>query len=351
MDMRILFVDFPSESLLRQLRRYKCETASLLRDESVERLGKTGFSRFLSHFSAQCDIIYYTKFVSRNLEDFPPQISGIKCNSILGLHSPTIIAHPNRAIYKLYNLVNSARLVAHKFIGAFDALHSLNSSDHLMLSKMGFRTFLIPMGFDDDLFRPGEKSREEFRVLFTGSLYHKGADMAAKIAYILGRTHSDIRFFFLNGAQRTYMDSAPEYGQFLAESFPASTVALGHLDKRDFAHLLGQMHLLLFPSKWEASPRVVVEALGCGCPVVCFDIAGPPRGLIRHSEIGYVARPFDLGELTRGVLRFYDLWRNRCDAYTELSEKCRQRSYPFSWKNLAPRYLDMFRLVADEANS
>ncbi|MCJ7768187.1 glycosyltransferase family 4 protein [Candidatus Bathyarchaeota archaeon] len=307
----------------------------------------------MSQLSVNCDIIYYTKFVSRGLEDFPPYVSGIKCKSILGFHTPTLVAHPDRTIYKLYNLVSSARLAMHKTIGVFDAFHSLNSSDHLMLSKMGFRTFLIPIGFDDDLFMPGEKTREEFRVLFTGSLYHKGVDVAAKIAYVLGRRHRDMRFLFVNGAERTYMDSALEYKEFLAKSLPASTVALEHVDEREFAQLLGRTHLLLFPSRWEASPRIVVEALGCGCPVVCFDIAGPPRRLIRNSGIGYVARPFDVNELTRGLLGFYHLWKNRFDAYVELSERCRRLSHLFSWKNLAPKYLDMFRIVSglDDASS
>lgn len=346
MRMRILFVDFPSESLLRELRRYNCETANLLRDESVEQLSTAQFSHLLSRVSADCDIVYYTKFVSRGLEDFPPYVSGIKCKSILGFHAPTLVPHPDRTLYKLYNLISLARLVIHKSVGVFDAFHSLNRFDHATLSAMGFRTFLIPMGFDEDLFRPCEKSQEEFRVVFTGSLYHKGADIAAKLAHALGRKHNDIRFLFVNGAKRAFMDNALDYREFLAKSSAGNIETMDLVDQEQFAQLLGHSHLLLFPSRWESFGRVTVEALGCGCPVVCFDIAGPPRKLITNSEIGCVAEPFNVNELTRGVLRFYNLWRNRFDAYMELNERCRQLSLMFSWKNLAPKYLEMFKIVS-----
>ena len=345
--MRVLFVDFPSESqsLLHELRGYGCETANLPRDDGVQRLGRTGFGHLLSNLSAKCDVIYYTKFVSRGFEDFPPYVSGIKCRSILGFHTPVLIAHPDRSIYKLYNLIGSARLAMHKSLRVFDAFHSLNTQDQAILSMMGFRTFLIPNGFDEVLFRPREKGHEEFTVIFTGSLYHKGADIAARIAYALTRRHGDIRFLFVDGAKRTYMDNAVDYRQFFSESSTASVAAMDYINRHEFAASLGRSHLLLFPSKWEASPKIVLEALGCGCPVVCFDIPGPPCRLISSQGTGYVAKPFDVNELARGILTFYNLWKNRFDDYVELSHRCHKVSLMFSWKRLARRYLEMFELV------
>jgi glycosyltransferase involved in cell wall biosynthesis len=202
------------------------------------------------------------------------------------------------------------------------------------------------MGFDEDLFRPRDKSQEQFRVLFTGFYYHKGADLAAKVARALGRTHRNISFIFVDGARKTDADNALSYKNYLSERSADNTLIFDQMDEEKFAELLGQAHLLLFPSRWESFGRVVVEALGSGCPVNCFDIMGPPCSLIRSSGTGYVARAFDPNELAYGILKFYDLWKSRFDEYLELSEKCRRLSLRFSWKRLAPMYLRMFEAVA-----
>jgi glycosyltransferase involved in cell wall biosynthesis len=209
----------------------------------------------------------------------------------------------------------------------------------------GLRSYLVPMGYDETLFTPCEKSREEFRVVFTGSLYHKGVDIASKLAYILARKYPDMRFVFLNGAKKSYMDSALEYKEYLSKSLAGKVATLSELEQGEFAQLLGQAHLLMFPSKWESFGRVVIEALGAGCPVACFDIAGPPCSLIRDSRVGYVARPFDAIDLAGGIITFYNLWKNRFDDYLQVSRRCRDVSLKYSWKELAVKYFEMFRSV------
>ena len=43
-----------------------------------------------------------------------------------------------------------------------------------------------------------------------------------------------------------------------------------------------------------------MESLACGTPCVAFDIGGMPD-MIEHQQNGYLARPFDIDELAKGI--------------------------------------------------
>jgi glycosyltransferase involved in cell wall biosynthesis len=43
-----------------------------------------------------------------------------------------------------------------------------------------------------------------------------------------------------------------------------------------------------------------MESLACGTPCVAFDIGGMPD-MIDHKKNGYLAKPFDIDDLARGI--------------------------------------------------
>jgi len=80
------------------------------------------------------------------------------------------------------------------------------------------------------------------------------------------------------------------------------------------AHYLGYLHddlslavvysaadLVVAPSTEDNLPNVVVEALSCGTPCVAFDIGGM-HDLIDHQGNGYLAKPFEVEDLARGMV-------------------------------------------------
>ncbi len=54
------------------------------------------------------------------------------------------------------------------------------------------------------------------------------------------------------------------------------------------------------PSKEDNLPNTIVEALACGTPCVAFHIGGMPD-MIEHKRNGYLAKPFESGDLARGI--------------------------------------------------
>jgi len=54
------------------------------------------------------------------------------------------------------------------------------------------------------------------------------------------------------------------------------------------------------PSRMDAFGKTIVEAMACGCPVVCFDATGP-RDIVVHQVTGYKAAPFESSDLGAGI--------------------------------------------------
>lgn len=78
-------------------------------------------------------------------------------------------------------------------------------------------------------------------------------------------------------------------------------------------HYLGRIHddvtlkiiycsasVMVVPSLQENLANTIMESLACGTPVVAFDIGGN-SDMIEHLHNGYLANPFDIMDLTRGI--------------------------------------------------
>jgi glycosyltransferase involved in cell wall biosynthesis len=77
--------------------------------------------------------------------------------------------------------------------------------------------------------------------------------------------------------------------------------ALGTLtDDISMAILYAAADVLVAPSIQDNLPNVVMEALACGTPCVAFDIGGLPD-LIEHQKTGYLAQPYNIEDLARGI--------------------------------------------------
>lgn len=63
--------------------------------------------------------------------------------------------------------------------------------------------------------------------------------------------------------------------------------------------------LLLFPTRADNLPLVIMESLACGTPVVSFQTGGVPD-MVRPGETGYLARPEDTSDFCNGVIELLE---------------------------------------------
>ena len=106
-------------------------------------------------------------------------------------------------------------------------------------------------------------------------------------------------------------------------SWPAST----RFEVRSFGlvrdetllqHIYSAADVFVLPSRMDAFPKMPVESMACGTPVVCFGSVGT-ADVIDHKLNGYVSNSFDPADLAKGID-----WAISLDprSYREASQRC-----------------------------
>ncbi len=91
----------------------------------------------------------------------------------------------------------------------------------------------------------------------------------------------------------------------------------------------------------------LIKAIACGTPCVAFNTCGIPD-LIEHQQNGYLALPFDMEDLAKGIA--WVLEDN--ERYVQLSDRARQKAeHEFTLELQALRYLDLFRQLSNKINT
>jgi glycosyltransferase involved in cell wall biosynthesis len=100
--------------------------------------------------------------------------------------------------------------------------------------------------------------------------------------------------------------------------------ALSEVPARDFARLLSQCDVCVYPSTTDTFGLVLLEALSCGVPVAAYDVQGP-RDIITHGKDGYLS-----DDLKEAALKCLEL--SRAD--------CRDKALRYSWDSCTDAFVE-----------
>jgi glycosyltransferase involved in cell wall biosynthesis len=162
------------------------------------------------------------------------------------------------------------------------------------------RLRLIANGLDAGRFVPGEPRRTIRHIVMVANLRaEKGHDtLLAAAPRILAR-YPDASFTFVGDGPRR-------------EALETLTRALGVTERvrfvgerRDVASILARHDLFVLPSRSEAFPNALIEAMATGLPVVATDVGGIPE-VVRSGVNGQLVPPDDIGALADAVLALMD---------------------------------------------
>lgn len=96
--------------------------------------------------------------------------------------------------------------------------------------------------------------------------------------------------------------------------------------------------VFVLPSTQENLANTIMESLSCGTPCVAFNIGGMPD-LINHQENGYLAQPYEIEDLAKGIV-----WVLENESrYIKLSQGARGKvEQSFTSRLQASRYSQLF---------
>lgn len=165
-------------------------------------------------------------------------------------------------------------------------------------------------------------SNNPLKIIYVGYLrYAKGIDTLIEVIKRLEERHFNYQFHIVGDG-----DMYSTLHQLVDDLKIDNHICLyGHIDNRDrLLSLLRSSDLFFFPSLSEGSPRVVIEAMSQGCPVLSTPVGSLPGCFVENKEILFF--PFKDAEIaTNKILEVSGnmgmLTQLRDSAYRKVSER------------------------------
>ncbi len=144
-----------------------------------------------------------------------------------------------------------------------------------------------------------DESRKESILLSVGKL-HPQKDFPTLIRafaalHLNYPQHRDSRLLILGtGKQYKYlMKLARDLGV-------ADSIDLPGYTDNPYSYM-ARSSVFILPSIYEGFGNVIVEALGCGCPVVATTAPGGPAEILNYGEFGWLVEPGDVAGMTEAI--------------------------------------------------
>jgi len=195
------------------------------------------------------------------------------------------------------------------------------------------RRRIIQNGYDEELFKPKDITREEvlerfniskipeYIVFFAGKLAHfKGVDILLKAAKIYGNQLNE-RVMTLIAGNGVLYDELVKLKNSLGLK---NTFFLGHINQAQLVDLYNIADVSTVPSRSEPFGLVAIEALACGTPVVGTNQGGLPDFI--KEDVGTLVEVEDDIALAGAIIN--ELTRKD-------KEERRKRAYEYAFNNFS----------------
>lgn len=209
---------------------------------------------------------------------------------------------------------------------------------------------VIPNGVDVDVFSPGNSPKEYYRKLlglsasnvgiFVASMErwhaYKGVDFLIEALYQLDDV--DLQFMFIGDGElrQHYEDKSAELIQKGRVKF------FGKVDQNTLVQCYRAADFLVLPSisRMECFGIVLIEAMGCGLPVITTNIPGP-SDVVEVGLNGFKVEPKDPSALSKTIRLILN--EEQLRYMSSLSRKLAIEKY--RWENVANAYLNEYNLL------
>jgi len=201
----------------------------------------------------------------------------------------------------------------------------------------------IPLGLDTDKYKPHNRhfAREALNLPQDKHLVLFGA---------IGGTSDRRKGFHLLQPALQRLSNSGWKDQIelviFGSSQPEQAIDLGFIthyvgrlnDDLSLALVYSSADVMVVPSVQEAFGQTASEAISCGTPVVAFNATGI-KDVIDHQQTGYLATPFEVEDLAKGIAWVLEDQERYCQLQFQSREKGLR---DFASKTQAVRYLPLY---------
>lgn len=167
-----------------------------------------------------------------------------------------------------------------KQIGKLDGVTALQEDQKKEIQRifgiLDEKIAVVGAGYNQNIFCKGDRAEQDFyQLVFAGKVSEKKGVFSLLRALERLPYASDKLVLKIAGGY----GNESEYQEILelAENCKYPVEFLGVLNQSELAEVLRQSDVFVLPSFFEGLPLVTMEAMACGCKVVCSEIAGLPK--------------------------------------------------------------------------
>lgn len=140
------------------------------------------------------------------------------------------------------------------------------------------KIFVLPNNVDTDLFKPATVEKKPRSLLFIGRI-EKEKNLESLIRALAGlESELDI---IGGGSQAGSIKK-------LAEELKVKVNFLGRIPNDNLPAIINNHEIFILPSLYEGNPKVLLEAMACGVPVVGTNVRGI-NTIVKHGENGFLS--------------------------------------------------------------
>jgi len=267
------------------------------------------------------------------------------------LHRPTLLTCHGADVFSLRG---KAASLAKRI--ALASARAVTVVSHAMIAPLATLSPAVvprvqPMGVDlTDAFTPGEGARDIGHLLFVGRLVEKkGLDVLLRAMPAVVARHPNARLTIVGHGPLDAMLRAEVVGKNLS----THVYFAGPLPQEQLVPLYRSASLFVSPFRTTASGDqeglglVMVEALGCGCPVVASDLPAT-RDILLGTPGCVMVTPDDAGQLADALVATLDAPASAQQAALAGARLMRER---FDWSAVACGYGDLLEDLAGGGRS
>lgn len=181
------------------------------------------------------------------------------------------------------------------------------------------------------------KEKDTFDLLWVGKLdFRKQLSLAIRTLAKLN--NPNIRLHIVGGGDSSIYKS-------LSKDLNVSHQCIWHgtVSHDEVQRIMQDSDILFFTSVAEGTPHVVLEAIGNGLPIVCFDVCG--HGDSVNEKVGIKIPLYNPDQSVDDFANAISLLEKNRTLLKQKSENCKQRQEELSWDNKAMQMVELYNKI------